>query len=55
MSGRKQVQLFSAKKSIYITSPGDIILHKLKLYKIAYHYSQKQWRDILGVIKDAKY
>ncbi|MGB3507937.1 MAG: hypothetical protein WBA93_01570 [Microcoleaceae cyanobacterium] len=51
MSRRRQVQLFSANKSIYITSPEDIILQKLRWYKIADNYSQKQWRDILGVLK----
>ncbi|OZH53703.1 hypothetical protein AFK68_15885 [Hydrocoleum sp. CS-953] len=51
MSRRKQVKLFSGNKSIYITSPEDIILHKLIWYKIADNYSLKQWRDILGVIK----
>lgn len=51
MLRRKQVQLFSANKSIYVTSPEDIILHKLRWYKMADNYSQKQWRDILGVLK----
>lgn len=51
MSRRIKVQLFSTNKNIYIISHEDIILHKLRWYKIADNYSQKQWRDILGVIK----
>ncbi len=51
MSRRRQVQLFSTNQPIYITSPEDIVLQKLRWYKIADNYSQKQWRDILGVLK----
>ena len=51
MSRRKQVELFSTNKFIYIVSPEDIVLQKLRWYKIADNYSQKQWRDILGVLK----
>ncbi|MDE5082804.1 MAG: hypothetical protein O4859_16675 [Trichodesmium sp. St18_bin1] len=41
MSRRKKIQLFSANQPIYIISPENIILHKLRLYKIADNYSQK--------------
>ncbi|NET44057.1 hypothetical protein [Okeania sp. SIO2B3] len=51
MSRRKQVQLFSTNKLIYIVSPEDIVLQKLRWYKIADNYSQKKWRDVLGVLK----
>lgn len=51
MSRRIQVQLFSTNQTIYIISPEDIILQKLRWYKIADNYFQKQWRDILGVLK----
>ncbi|NEP89805.1 MAG: hypothetical protein F6K18_24890 [Okeania sp. SIO2C2] len=51
MSRRKQVKLFSTNKLIYIVSPEDIVLQKLRWYKIADNYSQKQWRDVLGVLK----
>ncbi|NES08033.1 MAG: hypothetical protein F6K22_37795 [Okeania sp. SIO2F4] len=39
MSRRKQVELFSTNKFIYIVSPEDIILQKLRWYKIADNYS----------------
>ena len=51
MSRRKQVRLFSEDKSIYLASAEDIVLQKLRGYKIADNYSEKQWRDILGVLK----
>jgi hypothetical protein len=36
---------------IYIYSPEDIILQKLRWYKMSPTESPKQWRDILGVLK----
>ncbi len=37
--------------NIYLCSPEDIILNKLEWYKIGGKTSEKQWSDILGVIK----
>ena len=37
--------------SIYLCSPEDIILNKLEWYKLGGEISEKQWIDILGVIK----
>lgn len=51
MSRRKRVQVSSLNQTIYISSPEDIILQKLRWYKIAGNFFQKQWRDILGVLK----
>ncbi len=36
---------------IYIYSPEDIVLQKLSWYKLIPDGSQKQWRDVLGVLK----
>jgi hypothetical protein len=36
---------------IYIYSPEDIILQKLSWYTLIPGGSQKQWRDVLGVLK----
>lgn len=36
---------------IYIYSPEDIILQKLSWYQLIPDGSQKQWRDVLGVLK----
>lgn len=39
------------EKGIYIYSPEDIVLQKLSWYKLTPGGSQKQWRDVLGVLK----
>jgi hypothetical protein len=41
----------NSEESFYICSPEDIILQKLIWYKMTAKESQKQWRDILGVLK----
>ena len=38
------------EKSIYVTSPEDIILAKLEWYRLGGEVSDRQWRDILGVM-----
>lgn len=38
-------------KSFYICSPEDTVLQKLVWFKMTRNQSQKQWRDILGVLK----
>ena len=39
------------EQGIYIYSPEDIVLQKLSWYKLIPGGSQKQWRDVLGVLK----
>ncbi len=41
----------SPEKAFYISTPEDTILQKLVWMKISQNESQKQWRDVLGVIK----
>ncbi|MFB2876585.1 hypothetical protein [Floridanema aerugineum] len=38
-------------KSFYICSPEDTVLQKLLWFRMTARESQKQWRDILGVLK----
>ncbi len=50
---RRQLHSVSGltEKGIYIYSPEDIVLQKLSWYKLIPGGSQKQWRDVLGVLK----
>jgi hypothetical protein len=38
-------------REIWVTSPSDQILRKLEWYRLGQETSDRQWRDILGLIK----
>ena len=40
-----------SKFEYYISSPEDIILSKLEWFKMGGEVSERQWRDIIGVLK----
>lgn len=39
------------EQSVYVVSPEDTILAKLEWYRLGGEVSERQWRDILGVLK----
>ena len=39
------------EQSLFLPTPEDIILQKLMWYRMGGGVSDKQWRDILGVMK----
>ena len=52
MSRRRAVQLDSEpERTIYVTAPENIVLRKLDWYRISGGVSDRQWRDVVGVIK----
>ena len=38
-------------RSVYIASPEDTILAKLEWYRLGNEVSERQWRDVLGVLR----
>lgn len=39
------------EESVYVVSPEDIVLAKLEWYRMGGEVSERQWRDVLGVLK----
>lgn len=48
---RTSVIATDPEQSVYVISPEDIILSKLEWYRIGGEVSERQWRDILDVLK----
>jgi hypothetical protein len=42
------------KAEFYLGSPEDVILNKLKWFRMGGGVSEQQWRDVLGVLKVQK-
>ena len=48
---QKQTFLFETEVSAKFASPEDTILAKLEWYRLGGEVSERQWRDILGILK----
>lgn len=47
---RRSVEIDEEGTQVLVTSPEDIILHKLRWYREGGHVADRQWRDALGVL-----
>ncbi|MDQ2715725.1 MAG: hypothetical protein M3Z08_12525 [Chloroflexota bacterium] len=47
----QQKTLAGSDRPFYMASPEDVILNKLEWYKMSQGVSDRQWNDILGVLK----
>ena len=50
MSRRKSYRI-SEKQNLYLTSAEDIIIHKLHWYELGDRVSERQWKDVIGVLQ----
>ena len=48
---RRKRHILSAAREFFVTSPEDIVLHKLHWYRKGGEVSDRQWQDVVGVIK----
>lgn len=48
---RRSVEVDDQGTRVLVTSPEDIVLHKLVWYREGGHVSDRQWRDALGVLQ----
>jgi hypothetical protein len=50
---RRQLQQISnePERHAYVTTPEDVVLAKLEWYRLGGEVSDRQWQDILGVLK----
>jgi hypothetical protein len=42
---------FAGDATVYVQSPEDVILHKLQWYRLGNEVSDRQWSDVLGILR----
>ncbi len=47
----RSVVTSAPERELYVTSPEDVILSKLEWFRTGGEVSERQWRDVLGVMK----
>ena len=48
---REQFLMERGTKTFKVATPEDIVLHKLHWYRMGGEVSERQWNDVLGVLK----
>lgn len=47
---RRRLEELAPGKPLYFASPEDVVLHKLEWYRQAGGVSDRQWKDVIGVL-----
>jgi hypothetical protein len=50
LARRKRVDLGSGRV-VFVHPPEDVLLHKLRWYRLSGETSERQWRDVVGIVR----